>query len=316
MAGMPAAEAAGTTSSASSPLDPAQERRFVRCQRLITICQFPGWVFTLAYVADTRHYLQMCGGDIGTMAVSRGTTEALTALASALTAPIMGSLSDAVGRRPVQLFAGAGGLLRCILVPLTSSLRARMLADIFCKGIMESALKTAKGATHSDVFGTRPERSGAVRAAEDMWMQLASIFSPTLAEFVSRLFGDGATFIAAGLTAALGMAATVACPETLPPASRRPFEMKRANPVAGVWALLSHGRRLRQLTLASLLRAVGVNLNIVLLESYRLGSLRWVPLDLSRYKQAVSCAIITLPLSMLLPHERDTSFMADVAPRA
>jgi len=94
----------------------------------------------------------MCGGDVATMAVSRGTTEAFTALASGLLAPVFGSLSDAIGRRPVQLFAGCGGLLRCIIIPLTTSLRARMIADIFCKGVMESAMKTIKGAAHSDVF--------------------------------------------------------------------------------------------------------------------------------------------------------------------
>jgi MFS family permease len=274
----------------TSPLTPAQERRFVRCQRLITVCQFPGWIFTLAYVADTRHYLRLCGGDIGTMAVSRGTTEACIALASGLLAPIFGSLSDAIGRRPLQLFAGSGALLRCILVPLTTSLRARIAADILCKGVVESALKTVKGATHADVFATRPERSGEVRAAEDMWMGLAAIFSPSVGELLSRAFGDGATWIAAGGAAVLSMGATLACPETLPPRGRRRFQgfLRRANPVSGVWVLLSHGRRLRQLTVASLLRAVGLNLNIVLLESYRLGVLRWTPVDLSRYKQSVS----------------------------
>jgi hypothetical protein len=110
--------------------------------------------------------------------------------------------------------------------------------------------------------------------------------------------------------------------------SRRKFELKRANPVSGVWVLLSNGRRLRQLTLATALNRLAVNVNLVMLgelspliltplaehqcvgnltigfvlascaahsrpplrsaESFRLGTLGWVPLDLSRYKQAVS----------------------------
>ena len=238
------------------------------CQRLVTVCQFPGWVFTLAYVADTRHYLRMCGGDVALMAVSRGVTESLMSLASGILAPVFGSLSDTIGRRPVQLFAGCGGLLRCILVPLTTTLPARMAADIFARGVMESAIKTIKGATHSDVFGTRPERSGEVRAAEDMWMQLASIASPSFAELVARIFGDGATFVAAGAAAVGGMLATYFCPETLPKESRRKFELKRANPLRNVWLLLSHGRRLRQLTVASFVRTVAVQINIMLLESY------------------------------------------------
>ena len=76
------------------------------------------------------------------MAVSRGTTEALTALCAGLLAPVFGSLSDAIGRRPVQLFVGYGGLLRMIMIPLTTTLHARMAADIFCKGIMEAGSKT------------------------------------------------------------------------------------------------------------------------------------------------------------------------------
>jgi MFS family permease len=279
---------AAVAAEAASPLTAAQERSFVLCQRVIAIVQFPGWTFTLPYVADTRHYLRMCNGDIATMAVSRGTTEALTALCGGLLAPVFGSLSDAVGRRPVQFFAGCGALLRCILIPLTTSLPARMAADIFCKGVMEASLKTVKGAAHSDVFGTRPERSGEVRATEDMWSQLLSMLSPSFAEFLARYFGDGATFIAGGAAAALGMLATVICPETLPKKSRRQFALERANPVSGVWVLLSHGRRLRQLTLATAVNRLAVNINIMMLESYRLGTLGWVPLDLSRYKQSIT----------------------------
>jgi hypothetical protein len=77
-----------------------------------------------------------------------------------------------------------------------------MAADIFCKGVMEAGMKTVKGATHSDIFGTRPERSGEVRATEDMWSQLLSMLSPSFAEFLARYFGDGATFIAGGAAAA------------------------------------------------------------------------------------------------------------------
>lgn len=69
-------------------------------------------------------------------------------------------------------------------------------------------------------------------------MQLASIFSPTLAELLARSLGDGATFVAAGAAAVGGLLSTLLCPETLPVASRRPFQLQRANPVSGVWVLL------------------------------------------------------------------------------
>jgi DHA1 family tetracycline resistance protein-like MFS transporter len=275
-------------SGASPALTAAQERRFVLCQRIVAIVQFPGWTFTLPYVADTRHYIRMCNGDVATMAVSRGTTEALTALCGGLLAPVFGSLSDAVGRRPVQCFAGCGALLRCILIPLTTTLRTRMLVDIVCKGVIEAGMKTVKGATHSDVFGTRPERSGEVRATEDMCSQLLSMLSPSVAEVLARLFGENATFVAGGAAAALGAVATVFCPETLPKNNKRQFELKRANPVSGLWVLLSHGKRLRQLTLATALNRLAVNVNIMMLESFRLGTLGWVPLDLSRYKQSIT----------------------------
>ena len=271
-----------------SPLTVAQERRFVLCQRMVAIVQFPGWTFTLPYVADTRHYLRMCNGDVATMAVSRGATEALTALCGGLLAPVFGSLSDAIGRRPVQFFAGCGALLRCILIPLTTSLRTRMLVDIVCKGVIEAGMKTVKGATHSDVFGARPERSSEVRATEDMCSQLLSMLSPSVAEVLGRIFGDNTTFAAGGAAAALGVIATLLCPETLPKDNRHQFELKRANPVSGLWVLLSHGKRLRHLTLATALNRLAVNVNVMMLESFRLGTLGWVPLDLSRYKQSVT----------------------------
>lgn len=274
--------------AALGTLNAAQEGRFVLCQRLVAIVQFPGWTFTLPYVADTRHYLRLCNGDVATMAVSRGTTEALTAMCGGLLAPVFGSLSDAIGRRPVQAFAGCGALLRCILIPLTTTLHTRMIVDILCKGVIEAGMKTVKGATHSDVFGTRPERSGEVRAAEDMYSQLLAILSPSVAELIARFYGDSLTFAIGGAAAAVGVVATIACPETLPKQSRRRFELKRANPVSGLWVLLSHGKRLRQLTLATALNRLAVNVNVMMLETFRLGTLGWVPLDLSRYKQAVT----------------------------
>ena len=125
----------------------------------------------------------------------------------------------------------------------------------------------------------------------DFWgdlSKIAGVSSPAIAELVARTLGDGATFVVSGVAAIMGLAATLACPETLPKSERKPFEVKRANPVSGVWVLLSHGRRLRQLTLATAINRFAVNINLVLLESYRLGALGWVPLDMSRYKQSVA----------------------------
>jgi MFS family permease len=245
-------------SSYTSPLDVKDERRFVIHQRWMRV--FQGWIFSVAYVADVQHYIALCGKDVGMMAKHMGSVASAIALCNGILSPVFGSLSDTIGRVPVQALAGLGSALRCILIPLTTTLRGRMLVDIICRGVLEAPLLSVGGATHADVFGTRPIRSGEIRASEAMWQTLTVCITPTIAEYIAHFCGRVATFWAAALLAALSLIATITCPETLPSAQRRPFKVQHANPICSVWVLLSHGRRLRQLTAASVLRAIGVSL--------------------------------------------------------
>lgn len=151
-------------------------------------------------------------------------------------APIMGNLSDSVGRRPVLLLSLSAFALDYLLMGWAPTV-AWLFAGRVIAGIVSSTYGIVN-AYIADVFppDERAPNFGLIGAAFGCGFILGPVIGGLLGEL-----GPRAPFYAtAALTLANAVYGFVVLPETLAPEKRRPFELGRANPVGALEQLREH----------------------------------------------------------------------------
>ena len=152
------------------------------------------------------------------------------AVASFFSAPVLGNLSDAYGRRPV-LLASLGALaLDYLLLAVAHTLPlvfiGRVLSGIFGGSYAPAMAAVADVSTPED----RAKTFGFVSAA----FGIGFVLGPALGGLLGEM-GPRAPFYAASAMAAINVLyGLIVFPETLTPERRRAFDWRRANPL-GAW---------------------------------------------------------------------------------
>jgi DHA1 family tetracycline resistance protein-like MFS transporter len=150
-----------------------------------------------------------------------------------LSAPILGSLSDAIGRRPVLLGSLAAYALDYVLMGFAPTLWwlfiGRALSGVF------SATYPAASAYVADITtpDERAKRFGLMGAAWGMGF----VVGPAVGGLVGDLDPRLPFFVAAGLAALNVVYGWFVLPESLAPANRRPFHLASAHPIGAFKAM-------------------------------------------------------------------------------
>jgi len=150
--------------------------------------------------------------------------------------PIMGSLSDQYGRRPVILISCAGLSLDYVLMAVAPDLWWLALGRIIA-GITSSSFTTVY-AYMADITAPakRARAYGLIGAAFSAGFVLGPILGGFLGEFGPRV----PFWFAAALSAAAFFYGLLVLPESLPVEKRMTFSWKRANPVGALILLKRH----------------------------------------------------------------------------
>ena len=152
------------------------------------------------------------------------------ALTQFIFAPIVGSLSDRFGRRPVLLLSLAGFGIDYIITGLAPTIVFLFGARIVA-GITGASITTAS-AYIADV--STPEKKsqnfGLIGAA----FGLGFINGPVIGGFLGEIGPRVPFFAAAGLTFINVLYGYFILPESLPIEKRRPFDLSRANPLGSL----------------------------------------------------------------------------------
>ena len=169
-------------------------------------------------------------GSLAAAGIWTGVIGSLWALMQFVCAPLIGSLSDRFGRRPVILISTAGLTLDWVLMALAPNLWWLVAGRII--GGITSASATALFAYMADV--TPPERRarafGLVGAAISAGFVLGPAIGGVLGEISPRL----PFWAAAGLSGAAFLYGLVVLRESLPRERRTAFSWRTAHPVAAL----------------------------------------------------------------------------------
>ncbi|KAA3660336.1 MAG: MFS transporter [Chloroflexi bacterium] len=159
---------------------------------------------------------------------------ALYSLMQLFFAPIWGSISDRVGRKPVLMIGIVGYAVFLILFGLATQLWMLFLARSLA-GILSSATYPSMMAFISD--STAPEERGDGMGKLGAAMGLGVILGPGIGGWLANESLSLPFFIAAGLALATLMLVAIFLPESLPPEARSQTKVRTLD-VNSLWAAL------------------------------------------------------------------------------
>ncbi|GMV21533.1 MAG: tetracycline resistance MFS efflux pump [Acidimicrobiia bacterium] len=179
---------------------------------------------------------EFLGGDTARAATVFGLFGTVWALMQFVFAPVLGSLSDRFGRRPVILLSCLGLGLDYVLMALAPTITWLFVGRVL-SGVTSASFATA-GAYIADV--TPPERRaagfGMIGAAFGVGFVLGPALGGVLGAVDPRL-----PFWVAGALALLNAGyGYFVLPESLPVEQRKPFSWRRANPLGTLEMLRRH----------------------------------------------------------------------------
>jgi len=187
-------------------------------------------------------------GSLAAAGLWTGIVGSLWALMQFLCAPVIGSLSDRFGRRPVILISAAGLSLDWVLMALAPNLWWLVVGRVI--GGMTSASATALFAYMADV--TAPENRARAFGITGAAISAGFVLGPALGGVLGDVSPRLPFWVAAALSALAFLYGLVVLPESLPPERRKPFAWTSAHPVAAL-RMLGQSRALAGLSLSMFL---------------------------------------------------------------
>ena len=183
-----------------------------------------------------RLIVDLSDGDTARAARVFGLFGTVWALMQFIASPIIGSLSDKVGRRPVILLSCLGLGLDFVFMALAPTLSWLFVGRVI-SGVTAATIATA-GAYIADV--SPPEKRAANYGMIGAAWGAGFIVGPALGGLLGQANPRLPFWVAAGL-ALLGVAyGFFVLPESLPPDKRAAFSWMKANPVGSLALLRSH----------------------------------------------------------------------------
>ncbi|GLH81786.1 tetracycline resistance MFS efflux pump [Bradyrhizobium sp. SSBR45G] len=149
--------------------------------------------------------------------------------------PVLGSLSDRFGRRPVILMSNFGLAADYVLMALAPSL-AWLFVGRLISGVTSASVSTAF-AYISDL--TPPDRRAAVFGRIGAAFGAGFVLGPATGGLLGDIDPRLPFWAAAGLSFANALYGLLVLPESLPPERRSPFRWRTANPLGALQLLRS-----------------------------------------------------------------------------
>lgn len=212
----------------STPIAPARARRAMAFALVAVFLDVAGFGLILPVMPPLIE--EVGGVGLDAAALVGGWLFAVFSLAQFVCAPLVGTLSDRFGRRPLLLLAVAGLAVDYVVHALAPSL-IWLFAGRFFAGVCGSSFVIAN-ACLADV--TTPERRARAFGLMSAAFGLGFVLGPAIGGLLGSLGTRVPFWCAAGLAGANFLFGLFGLPETLAPEARRAFSWREANPLGAL----------------------------------------------------------------------------------
>lgn len=218
----------------STQIDPSTNRRALAFIVVVVLLDAIG--FGIILPVTPKLIIDLTGEDLSNASAIGGYLMFAYALMQFFAAPVLGNLGDRFGRRPIILYSLAVLALGYAMMAI-----APTLAWLFAARLIAGAASSTFALAYAYITDITPadkraQRFGMVGAAFGGGFILGPVIGGLLGEFGARL-----PFIVAAVLAALNVVyGYFILGESLPQAKRRPFELRRANPLGALMALVKY----------------------------------------------------------------------------
>jgi DHA1 family tetracycline resistance protein-like MFS transporter len=189
--------------------------------------------------------LNFLGGDAPNAAKVFGIFGTVFALMQFLFSPMLGVLSDRFGRRPVVLLSNLGLGLDYIVMALAPTIGWLFVGRVI-SGITAASITTGT-AYVADVVP--PEKRAGAFGLIGAAFGVGFVLGPALGGLLGNSDPRLPFWVAGGLSLANAFYGFFVLPESLPTERRKPFTLRRANPVGSLVLLRSHPELFRLATI-------------------------------------------------------------------
>lgn len=176
---------------------------------------------------------EVTGGDLANAALWGGLLATSYAVMQFLFGPILGSLSDRFGRRPVLLLSLLVMVIDYLVMAVANTIWL-LLAARLVAGITAATYSTAT-AYIADI--TPPDQRGARFGLIGAGFGIGFVLGPLIGGLLAGIDTRAPFLAAAGLAGANLIFGWLILPETVTDATRRPFSLARANPLGALRAV-------------------------------------------------------------------------------
>ncbi len=174
--------------------------------------------------------IEFMGGDIASAATIAGVFGFTWAAMQFVFSPVLGALSDRIGRRPVIILSNIGMGLDYVVMALAPSLWF-LFAGRLLSGISSASSATA-GAYITDI--TPPEKRAAQFGMLGAAFGFGFVVGPAMGGFLGAIDLRLPFWVAAGLSFANAVYGYCVLPESLPRERRSRFHWRMANPIGSL----------------------------------------------------------------------------------
>jgi MFS transporter, DHA1 family, tetracycline resistance protein len=189
--------------------------------------------------------LNFLGGDASNASKMFGIFATVFSIMQFVCSPLLGVLSDRFGRRPVILLSNLGLGLDYIVMALAPTIGWLFVGRVI-SGITAASINTGT-AYVADVVA--PEKRAAAFGMIGAAFGVGFVLGPALGGLLGNSDPRLPFWVAGGLSLANALYGFFVLPESLPLGKRKPFTLRRANPVGSLVLLRSHPELFRLATI-------------------------------------------------------------------